>query len=380
MSISSGARSKTSSKRHSAYLDLHLTTRQRTSCPGNVFCTKMIKGPFSVGMRAMPFPPKAISSIRNSSGWFFLNLRSRPTDANVVSCERYLALMFESARFFSTGLRSATLLAFSLVACVTSAQEKNELSVVTFNVRYANPEDTLRWEDRKDEVVNAVRYFDIVGFQEVLPIQKEDLIARMPRHGNFGQGRNRDGGGEACPIFWNQERFDFLHGEVRWFSDNPNEPGSVDSNADLPRIVTIVLLYDLQTEKTIRVMNTHWSHASEEARLVASNMLAGWTGWSRKADLTLVCGDFNAEPESAPITQLLESSGLKDTFKDANFKCREALGTYTTFFSENFKGAPRIDAIFYRGDATVDWVCADEAMKYGVYISDHLAYHAIFKF
>lgn len=271
------------------------------------------------------------------------------------------------------------LLGFSAVVGVASAQEKQELSVATFNIRYANPNDTLRWEDRNDEVVNAVRYFDIIGFQEVLPIQKKDLIARMPRHEHFGGGRNRDGGGEACPVFWNQKRFDFLHGEVRWFSDNPNEPGSIDSNADLPRIVTIVLLFDLQTKKTIRVLNTHWSHASDEARSVASNMMSGWTGWSREADITLVCGDFNAEPESVSITQLLATSNLKDTYQEAHFKCREDLGTYTTFFSSNFKGAPRIDAIFYRGDVKVDWVCADELMKYGVYISDHLPYHAIFK-
>ena len=35
------------------------------------------------------------------------------------------------------------------------------------------------------------------------------------------------------------------------------------------------------------------------------------------------------------------------------------------------------DYIFYRGSATVDW--ADEVLKYGVYISDHMPYHDIFK-
>lgn len=266
-----------------------------------------------------------------------------------------------------------------MMFCSKFAQGQQELSVATFNIRYANPNDTLRWEDRNDEVADAVRYFDIIGFQEVLPDQKDDLIDRMPRHGHFGSGRNRDSRGEACPIFWNKKRFDFLHGEVRWLSDTPKEPGSVSPRADLPRIVTIVLLFDIQTGKTVRVLNTHWSHSSEEARLDASSLMAGWTGWAGKADLTLVCGDFNAEPDSEPITHLLESSDLEDTYKKANFRCRNDFGTYTTFFPSNFMAATRIDAIFYRGDATVDWVCADELMKYGVYISDHLPYHAIFK-
>jgi endonuclease/exonuclease/phosphatase family metal-dependent hydrolase len=82
---------------------------------------------------------------------------------------------------------------------------------------------------------------------------------------------------------------------------------------------------------------------------------------------------------SAPIMQLLETSDLQDTYETANFRCRKNFGTYATFFPQNVAGATRIDAIFYRGDVSVDWVCADELIKYGVYISDHLPYHAVFK-
>ena len=246
--------------------------------------------------------------------------------------------MLKSAGTFSFVLRYAPLIGFWLLGTTVSAQLYQELSVGTFNIRYANPDDTLTWE-----------------------------------------GRDRDGGGEACPVFWNQKRFDFLHGEVRWLSETPLKPGSLGPGADLPRIVTIVLLYDHLSDRTIRVLNTHWSHVSEEARLTASSILAGWTGWAGAADLTVVCGDFNAEPESLPITKLLASSALEDTYETANFRCRKSFGTYATFYPINVNGAPRIDAIFYRGDAIVDWVCADEYIKYGVYISDHLPYHAVFK-
>ena len=287
--------------------------------------------------------------------------------------------MLKSAGTFSFVLRYAPLIGFWLLGSTVSAQLYHELSLGTFNIRYANPDDTLRWEDRQDEVADAVRYFDVIGFQEVLPQQKQDLIDRMPHHGHFGEGRDRDGGGEACPVFWNQKRFDFLHGEVRWLSETPLQAGSLGPGADLPRIVTIVLLYDHVSNRTVRVLNTHWSHVSEEARLIASSIMAGWTGWAGAADLTVVCGDFNAEPESLPITELLASSELKDTYETANFRCRKSFGTYATFYPINVNGAARIDAIFYRGDAIVDWVCADEYIKYGVYISDHLPYHAVFK-
>ena len=101
--------------------------------------------------------------------------------------------MLKSAGTFSFVLRYAPLIGFWLLGTTVSAQLYQELSVGTFNIRYANPDDTLTWEDRQDEVADAVRYFDVIGIQEALPQQMQDLIDRMPRHGSFGEGRN--GGG-----------------------------------------------------------------------------------------------------------------------------------------------------------------------------------------
>ena len=93
----------------------------------------------------------------------------------------------------------------------------------------------------------------------------------------------------------------------------------------------------------------------------------------------MVSGDFNAEEERPEIRSLLDLAGLQDTYHTTNYRCRKAFGTFTTFLPENLANATRIDYIFYRGDVEVDWVCADEVIKYGVYISDHMPYHAIFK-
>ena len=269
----------------------------------------------------------------------------------------------------------------SFAACLVSvqAQVTNELSVCSFNIRYANPTDTLIWEDRKNEVADAVRYFDVMGLQEVLPIQWDDLRERLSFHDSYGIGREADGHGEACPIFWNRGRFDFLHGEVRWFSETPDVPGSISYDADLPRIVTVVVLYDRFSNRTLRFLNTHWSHVSEEARMSASALLSGWSGWGGAADLTVVCGDFNAEPGEESIENLMSTANLQDTYDAATFRCRRDFGTFPSFYPDRVGGAPRIDYIFYRGEGTVDWICADEYIKYGVYISDHLPIHAIFK-
>ena len=272
-------------------------------------------------------------------------------------------------------------LAFGMVKGEVLAQANAELSVCTFNVRYDNPNDTIKWHERKKEVALAMRYFDIVGAQEVLPNQYDDLKSLMPKHDAFGTGRDEGGTGEACPVFWNSERFDFLQGETRWLSLDPKQPGSMGWDADLPRIATLVVLFDRKRQQTVRVINTHWSHVGEEARLNAAALVAGWSGWDGEAsdELVVVCGDLNAEPQTAPVQNLMASADLVDTYEAARYRCRKSFGTYTTFLPENLANATRIDYIFYRGRATVDWVCADEVLKYGVYISDHMPYHAIFK-
>jgi hypothetical protein len=48
-------------------------------------------------------------------------------------------------------------------------QQAEETSVCTFNVRYDNPDDTLKWFERRDEVANEERYIDLDALQEELP-------------------------------------------------------------------------------------------------------------------------------------------------------------------------------------------------------------------
>lgn len=263
------------------------------------------------------------------------------------------------------------------IGSVSAQGKASELSVATFNIRYDNPQDTLPWVNRHDEVAAAVMFFDVIAFQEALPHQWEDLKSRLPRHDSFGRGRDANGGGEACPIFWNRDRFDLLESQVRWLSLEPELPGSIGWDAELPRVVTIVVLFDRVRNQTVRVLNGHWSHQGELARLGSAALTSGWSGWND--DVTLVCGDFNAEPLSEEISDVLSQGELLDSYETAKYRCRKEFGTYSTFFTEQAAGAPRIDYILYRGDVQADWACADEHIKYGVYISDHYPYHVIFK-
>ena len=249
-------------------------------------------------------------------------------------------------------------------------QHPDEMAVVTFNIRYDNPDDPLTWEQRRSKVASTVGYFDILGFQEALVNQVDDLAEALPNHDHYGVGRD-DGrvAGEHCPIFWSRARFDLLHAETKWLSATPDVPGSVGWDAALPRTATIVVLNDRQTGKIIRVVNTHFSHIGAEARALAARMLSLQFAMSG-ADIDVLLGDLNAEPESLSMA-ILEGGGLSDAYDVAEKRCRKNIGTYTGFPTGGLRGAPRIDHILVRGGSVL-WFCAEEQIIEGFYISDHL--------
>ncbi|MGB2229484.1 MAG: endonuclease/exonuclease/phosphatase family protein, partial [Flavobacteriales bacterium] len=166
---------------------------------------------------------------------------------------------------------------WSALWCLTPASaqmREGEWSLATFNVRYDNPGDPLTWEERRDQVAQVVGFYDVVGLQEALPNQVEDLAARLPWMAHVGSGRDADGGGEACPIFYDKNKWEMLHSQTLWLARDWKTPGAVHPAADLPRIVTVATLHHKADGKTLRVYNTHWSHVSVDAREFAGDFLA----------------------------------------------------------------------------------------------------------
>ena len=251
------------------------------------------------------------------------------------------------------------------------AQSAAEFSVSTFNIRYDNPTDPLLWIDRGEDIAKAIAFFDIVGLQEVLPNQLQDIKGDLPWMSSYSVNRDGNGKGEACPILWQTKSFDLLHSETRWLSESWSDTASVGWDAAMPRIASIVSLHHVASGKIIRVINSHWSHISDKARRASAALIRGWA-LGNGADIVIVLGDFNAEPDSEEIKYLL-NSGLDDTYEVAETRCKKKFGTFTGFDPAGYAG-PRIDYILVDG-AEVNWVCADEHIKNGFYISDHLPVH-----
>lgn len=292
----------------------------------------------------------------------------KPKSEKMVGFKRMYHLVVENT-FLTFALMKISRLLILFLSLYTAdvALGQPELQIMTFNVRYDNPNDPLAWADRKDEVALVMRYSQIIGVQEALYHQATDIAERLPQHKWIGVGRD-DGeiAGEFCPIYYDTTALDLRHFETIWLSSDYKKIGSRGWDAHLPRIATIAIFQHIQTNKTLRVINTHFSHVGDSARVNAARLIRSFTV-NAPEDYIFVMGDFN-EDEGMPAYEVLNTAPLSDTYYSSKQRCRTKFATFSTF-ETNQMTENRIDHIF--SNIAVEWICIEEVIKWGYFISDH---------
>jgi endonuclease/exonuclease/phosphatase family metal-dependent hydrolase len=184
---------------------------------------------------------------------------------------------------------------------------------MTFNIRFDNPADGEdAWPHRRAKVASMVRFHraDVVGVQEALLRQVEDLQSALPDFAWLGVSRSPGREDERCAIFFRRERFDLLEQGTFWLSETPAEPGSRSWDAALPRIVTWAKLGDRQAGATFHLFNTHFDHLGETARRESARLvLRKVVEIAGRDSPFVVTGDLNATPESEPYRVLTSPAG-----------------------------------------------------------------------
>ncbi len=227
-----------------------------------------------------------------------------------------------------------TIAGFTLIICCLSAYAQEKLNVLTYNIRYDNPQDGINtWELRKARVLKILTEEkpDIIGLQEVLNNQLMYLDSFLREYAHVGVGRD-DGwkAGEYAPVFYKKNRFKKIKWGTIWLSPQPEEPGSKGWDAGIPRIATWVVLYDRKSEQLILVINTHFDHEGKIARQKSAEIICKKIS---KTDLKNVVfmGDLNATPESEPVQYIvnypfrLDDSGApENTPTCCGFEARHA--------------------------------------------------------
>lgn len=135
---------------------------------------------------------------------------------------------------------------FFIVMSLGSSAQK--ITVGTFNIRYDNPRDSGNlWVNRSPIVSNLIRFheFDVLGLQEALKNQLNDIAAALPEYALYGKGRD-DGkeAGEHSAILYKKDRFTLLKSGDFWLSQTPDTPGKGWDATCCNRICSWIYLLD----------------------------------------------------------------------------------------------------------------------------------------
>lgn len=224
------------------------------------------------------------------------------------------------------------------------------ISVGQYNVRYDSSDDAKKgngWEQRAPKIVALIQYedWDVIGMQEVLHSQLNDLQGMLDEYGHVGVGRS-DGAtkGEYSPIFYKKSRLRCLNHGTFWFSPTPDVAGSKGWDAAFPRICTWAQFEDKITRRHFWMFNLHLDHVGKQARSESAKILLRRIEEICGDDPYVLTGDFNVDEKSEVYVELLQSGKLLDAYDVARYRMAEN-GT-TNSFNPDRKSDARIDHIF----------------------------------
>lgn len=259
-----------------------------------------------------------------------------------------------------------------LLSTLAFAQSKGSpINIITYNIRYNNPDDGVNaWPNRAQNVKALVKFHDadLLCVQEALPEQFDALL----KNSNFdvvGVGRE-DGKrkGEFAAIYFNKDRFTKKDGGTFWLSETPDVP-SKGWDAALNRVCSWVRLYDQLNKKEFLVFNTHYDHKGVKARIESAKLIKQKIQQIAPALPVVFTGDLNVTPETEAI------STIKSFLTDAKEISQETpYGPNGTFndFDFNSDLPNRIDYIFVNKGFKVQKFAVLTDSKDKRYFSDHL--------
>ncbi|MEF8845548.1 MAG: endonuclease/exonuclease/phosphatase family protein [Bacteroidales bacterium] len=232
------------------------------------------------------------------------------------------------------------------------------VKLITYNIRYDNPNATENaWDKRKDIITSQITFYEpgVFGIQEGLDHQVKYLNSQLESYSYVGVGRD-DGEteGEYSAVYYNHNIFTELDHGTFWLSETPEQP-SVGWDASMERICTWVLLEHEESGKKLRVFNTHFDHRGAKARANSARLiLRKMEEISSTQETIALMGDLNALPDQEPIEVIAEK--LKDARVVSQTPPFGPEGTYNGFnYTE--PAQRRIDYIFVKDTGV---------LKYGV--------------
>jgi len=262
------------------------------------------------------------------------------------------------------------------------APDASPLTVMTFNIRYGTANDgENHWTKRRDLLFEVLRTADadLIGLQEALRFQVDEILAAVPGYGVVGVGRD-DGKarGEMSAILFRTARFHVAESGTFWFSDTPETPGSKTWGNRITRISSWARFID-RDGRAFYHYNLHLDHESQPSREKSTALLLARIDARRATDEpVVVTGDFNVGEGNAALHVLVGAPGrpatapapaFVDTFRLRHPDDRE-VGTFTAFEIGKTTG-DKIDYVLVMPGTAVLSADIVRTSRDGRYPSDH---------
>jgi endonuclease/exonuclease/phosphatase family metal-dependent hydrolase len=266
----------------------------------------------------------------------------------------------------------------SLDACSAEAR----LKVMTFNIRYdSGGSGPGAWssgtEPRRDRVLSVVRdeLPDVLGIQEALVHQVNDLASGLEGYEVFGVGRD-DGemSGEYMGVLYRTSRLTRIDGGHFWLSTTPEVPGTVFAGSGSNRMATWVVLRDALTSRGLFFLNTHWDNVSASSRELSGALIHERLETLAGSLPRIVTGDFNEGSDASGVKALLSAAStpdrtLLDAYREAHPEVRPDEATFHDF-TGGTAGVP-IDFVLHSAPFTAVDAAIVRTSFQGAYPSDH---------
>ncbi|MBN2572167.1 MAG: endonuclease/exonuclease/phosphatase family protein [Ignavibacteriales bacterium] len=262
---------------------------------------------------------------------------------------------------------------FFLIVFLSQMYSQDFLRVMSFNIRYDNPNDGKNiWDNRKDQMIEMLNCYqpDFIGLQEALINQLSYITNGLQNYSYIGVGRE-DGKekGEFSPILFDTSKFELIRQKTFWLSET-DDIVSVGWDAALERICTYGLFKERRTEELFHVFNTHFDHMGDTARLMSAKLIMKKIDkFTNDSSKIILMGDFNCELDSEPISIIKNELDY-----GADVSLKRLYGPDGTFngFNESIIITERIDFIFIKNLQVLTYRHIDDRTKNNNFISDHL--------
>ncbi len=134
-----------------------------------------------------------------------------------------------------------------------------------------------------------------------------------------------------------------------WLSETPAIAGSKNWDAAITRVCTWAWVKDKINRKKMLVLNTHFDHIGQQARLESAKLIRKTINSIAGSNAVLLMGDFNSSKQQPPVLELINKTKYKTNLFDTNEQSVQKhygpAGTFNAFGNKEIND-DAIDYIF----------------------------------